>query len=234
LDEEIEMLSSVYAQQRAALRAFGKVINSASYRISTRERDRIFTTLESPTLQTHLVTRPLPGLSYTPNDLRTQLSKTAQVLRYNIEIAEEGNSKAIRVFTLITIIFLPLSFISSVFGMNTTDIRDMGSSQRLFWAIAIPVTALIGGVSLIVAYYGTRIWDELRRAGTMLANTKVKVTYMPPSRSRKQRLKDEEKVGDGETAETLLLRSATTRKRRTGLNVEEAKKKKEIRRHSRR
>jgi hypothetical protein len=190
-------------------------------------------TIEPPPLQHYLVTRPLPGLNYTPEELRTQLSETARVLRYNIEIAEEGNSKAIRMIMLVTIVFLPLSFISSVFSMNTTDIGDMGSSQRLFWAIAILVIALIGGVSLVVAYYGTHMWDELRRTGNRLANTTVRLTYALPSRTRKQSLKDEEKFGDGEVVETLLLKSGTTRRRRMGLNVEEMKKRKEESRSNR-
>jgi hypothetical protein len=221
------MLSSVYAQQRAALRAYGSVINSASYRISTRERVRIYNALEVPTLRHCLVDRPLPGLSYTPDDLRTQLSKTTQGLRYNIEIAEEGNTKAIRVFTLVTIIFLPLPFISSVFGMNTTDIRNMGSSQRLFWAIAIPVTALIGGVSLLVAYYGTRIWDKFRKTGKLLFDAEEKMTLPRPLRSRKQKPKDEEKMVDGETVERMLPRQgiAGTRRRRTGFDLKDGRKK---------
>ncbi|KAI2475568.1 CorA Mg2+ and Co2+ transporter [Pyrenophora tritici-repentis] len=64
------------------------------------------------------------GLGYTREGLCQQLEKSTKVLRYNIEIAEKGNTRAIRVFTLVTIILLPLSFISSLFGMNTSDIRD--------------------------------------------------------------------------------------------------------------
>ncbi|KJK78621.1 hypothetical protein H634G_05996 [Metarhizium anisopliae BRIP 53293] len=37
----------------------------------------------------------------------------------------------------------PLPAISSIFGMNTNDIRDMDSGQWLYWAVAIPVTLLI-------------------------------------------------------------------------------------------
>jgi Mg2+ and Co2+ transporter CorA len=46
-------------------------------------------------------------------------------------------------FTLITIIFLPMSAFSSIFGMNTTDVRDMPYSQWLYWAVAIPVTIVV-------------------------------------------------------------------------------------------
>jgi hypothetical protein len=186
-------------------------------------------------LRLFLVDRPVPVLSFTPKELRARLGKTVEVLRHNIEIAEESNSKAIRVFTLVTIVFLPLSFIASVFGMNTTDIRDMGSSQRLFWAIAIPVTALIGCISLMVAYYGTRIWDELRKTplvayllGRWLLGANVTITITSRSRSRRKSVKDEEKGGNSEVAETLLARSRMRRRRTTGLNIGDLEKKKKV------
>ena len=47
---------------------------------------------------------------------------------------------AIYAFTITTVIFLPLSAVSSIFGMNTNDIRDMDKSQWLYWATALPVT----------------------------------------------------------------------------------------------
>ena len=42
-----------------------------------------------------------------------------------------------------TVIFLPLSAVSSIFGMNTVDIRDMEQGQWAYWAAAIPVTVLV-------------------------------------------------------------------------------------------
>ncbi|KAF1809236.1 hypothetical protein P152DRAFT_494816, partial [Eremomyces bilateralis CBS 781.70] len=53
-------------------------------------------------------------------------------IRQSIEILEEGHGKAILVFTTVTIVFLPLSFISSFFGMNTADIRNLDNSQTIF------------------------------------------------------------------------------------------------------
>lgn len=55
---------------------------------------------------------------------------------------------AIFAFTVVTSIFLPLSSIASIFGMNTTGVRDMSSGQWLYWAVAIPVTGavILGGL----------------------------------------------------------------------------------------
>jgi hypothetical protein len=50
---------------------------------------------------------------------------------------------ALYAFTIVTIIFLPLSAVSSNFGMNTNDFRDMEQGQWLYWATAIPVTVTV-------------------------------------------------------------------------------------------
>ena len=54
------------------------------------------------------------------------------------------------IFTTVTVIFLPLSVVASVFGMNTADMRNMESGQWAFWAAALPFTAF---VVLITAWY---------------------------------------------------------------------------------
>lgn len=49
------------------------------------------------------------------------------------------------------------SFVSSFFGMNVTDIRNMETSQTLFWSTALPVTL---GVLAIAYLYGYK-WDSV-------------------------------------------------------------------------
>lgn len=44
---------------------------------------------------------------------------------------------------MVTIIFLPLSTISSIFGMNSSDLRDMEQGQWAYWAAAIPTTIAV-------------------------------------------------------------------------------------------
>lgn len=68
-----------------------------------------------------------------------------------IESSKDRQETAILVFTVVNIIFLPLSFVSSFFGMNTADIRNLGTPQWIFWASALPLTAIVIGVSLFVA-----------------------------------------------------------------------------------
>ncbi|KAL8932385.1 MAG: hypothetical protein Q9211_006344, partial [Gyalolechia sp. 1 TL-2023] len=70
---------------------------------------------------------------------------------YRIESNRDRQEGAILVFTIVTIVFLPLSFVSSFFGMNTSDIRGMATPQWAFWASAVPLTATVVGVSIFVA-----------------------------------------------------------------------------------
>lgn len=77
-----------------------------------------------------------------------------------LEINEEDHGKAIMVFTVVTVIFLPLSFVTSYFGMNTADIRDMNQKQSLFWSVAIPLTIVTVGSCLLIGYNG----DDIRHS----------------------------------------------------------------------
>ncbi|KAL8668389.1 MAG: hypothetical protein Q9168_006980 [Polycauliona sp. 1 TL-2023] len=80
-----------------------------------------------------------------------------------VDIKVEEQAKAVMVFTIVTVIFLPLSFVSSYFGMNTPDIRDMQQGQWIFWAIGLSVTFSTVVVALLVAFRGQRWkrhWNE--------------------------------------------------------------------------
>lgn len=65
------------------------------------------------------------------------------------------------VFTVVTVIFLPLSFVTSYFGMNASDIRDMDETQAVFWSVAIPLTCVTVGSCLLIGYNGDSIRDIL-------------------------------------------------------------------------
>lgn len=176
MDEEMELIAATYKLQLRTYATLQKVLDDASYRKPSQQRIRAFR-IERKMLDFQIQTE-LPTILKEILNLRRRLSKTAQVLRHNIEIAEESNSKAIMVFTIVTIVFLPLSFVAAVFGMNTSDIRDMNNDQGQFWKIAIPTTAAIGALSLFIAYGGpsmrallvkvNRCWSKLRDISVVL------------------------------------------------------------------
>lgn len=124
-----------------------------------------FTAVEpTESVQCHLslpaVQSAIESAQFDLNELDLMLEKSRDLERrakHRIEILEEDHGKAIFVFTLVTAIFLPLSFVSSYMGMNTADIRDMGATQERFWAVAVPVTVTVMGTATFLAYKGDLI-----------------------------------------------------------------------------
>jgi Mg2+ and Co2+ transporter CorA len=64
----------------------------------------------------------------------------------------ESNNKAILAFTVVTIIFLPLSFFTSYFGMNLQGIIDTQRTERYFWGVCGTLTALIVSFTVIFGF----------------------------------------------------------------------------------
>ncbi|CAJ0546131.1 Ff.00g096040.m01.CDS01 [Fusarium sp. VM40] len=74
----------------------------------------------------------------------TEFSKDLErAIAYKMDFTRDRQERAIYAFTLVTIVFLPISTVSSIFGMNTTDVRDMNYSQWLYWVVAIPLTIVV-------------------------------------------------------------------------------------------
>lgn len=92
-------------------------------------------------------------------DLLERCGPLADQAKQSLEIYEEDHGKAIQAFTIVTVIFLPLSFVTSFFGMNTADVRDMSSGQSLFWAIALPLTFVTIGATMLIGYNGDTLRD---------------------------------------------------------------------------
>ncbi|KAH7319933.1 hypothetical protein B0I35DRAFT_352491 [Stachybotrys elegans] len=67
---------------------------------------------------------------------------------FKLGITRDRQEDAIYAFTVVTIIFLPLSAVAGIFGMNTSDVRDMQPTQWLYWSVAIPVTLAVIALGL--------------------------------------------------------------------------------------
>ena len=94
---------------------------------------------------------------------------------------QDWRDNAAVVFTIITVIFLPLSFVASVFGMNTSDVRNMALTQWVFWTCAIVFTVI---VVLITVYFVDvpPLWRWLERKSG--SSPTEKVSSKPTQRSR--------------------------------------------------
>lgn len=85
---------------------------------------------------------------------------------YKIASNKDRQEAAIYVFTAVTIIFLPLSTVASIFGMNTNDIRNMNLNQWVYWAAALPLSVVVIFLCLLFASELGNFRDWFRRVWT--------------------------------------------------------------------
>lgn len=72
------------------------------------------------------------------------LEETRQAHRSMLASNKDQQETAIAAFTMVTVVFLPLSWLSGIFGMNVIDIRNLEYGQWLYWIIAIPFAGVLG------------------------------------------------------------------------------------------
>jgi hypothetical protein len=155
LQEELAALEQVNSWQANFIQNYLTVLDDSTYQVDKVYRRALFP-YERVLLSSCLDT--LNDAREDFGEMITRCGPLSESTKQSAEINEEDHGKAILVFTVVTIIFLPLSFVTSYLGMNTSDIRDMDQKQSLFWTIALPLTALTMGSILFIAYNG----DELR------------------------------------------------------------------------
>src|ERR1700753_4040741 len=101
-----------------------------------------------------------------------------------IDSNKDKQEAAIYIFTTVTVIFLPLSFVAGVLGMNTNDIRNMPINQWVFWAAALPFTALRVAVCLFFTGELRNVWLWLASFGpTSRPGLRAVTEVSAPSRS---------------------------------------------------
>ncbi|KAI9368695.1 hypothetical protein BJX61DRAFT_203959 [Aspergillus egyptiacus] len=152
--EELQIIRRISGDQRLALTNYRKVLDPSSFRITTQSRVSSFQ-LEKARLNA-LISK-IDADSALIDGLLERLDSLATQTRNGVDVQQEDHGKAILVFTVVTVIFMPLSFVTSYLGMNTRDIRDMSHSQTLFWAISVPLTVGIIVSVMVLAFQAERI-----------------------------------------------------------------------------
>ncbi|KAH7139084.1 hypothetical protein B0J11DRAFT_422968 [Dendryphion nanum] len=156
IQEELAALERVNQWQSRLINSYCTVLDDSFYQFNVPSRRAMFA------YERQLLSSCLENLADARDDcaeLIRRCGPLSESTKQSAEINEEDHGKAILVFTVVTIIFLPLSFVTSYLGMNTSDIRDMENKQSLFWQIALPLTAVTMGTMLFIAYNG----EDLRR-----------------------------------------------------------------------
>ncbi|MEU6550823.1 CorA family divalent cation transporter [Streptomyces sp. NPDC046915] len=84
-------------------------------------------------------------------------------LSYSTLVSGEQNG-VINRLAIVSVIFLPLSFLTGFFGMNFTYMTDELESRAVFWLLAVGLQATVLFVALYVLHR-TRLWRKLRDDG---------------------------------------------------------------------
>ena len=150
LQEEIDVIKAGLAQQNSVLRDLKSIIWESRHGTS---------------LTTNVVDRVLESIEQRIEDfdeLQVQADNARFLAAQSISLKAENNSKAILVFTVTTIIFLPLSFVTSYLGMNTSDLRSTSAGQSIFWTVGVPLTLVVLGFALVAAFFGSLQQRALR------------------------------------------------------------------------
>ena len=82
---------------------------------------------------------------------------------YSSLVSGEQNG-VINRLTIVSTIFLPLTFLTGFFGMNFTYMTDELESRVVFWLLAVGLQALVMLIA-VYALHRTRIWRKLRDDG---------------------------------------------------------------------
>ncbi|KAJ5273796.1 hypothetical protein N7478_008921 [Penicillium angulare] len=156
--EELVMTYKILETQIDTLNNYRNVLRPSSFRITTESRASSFN-LEVVQLE-KLIDR-LDADFEAIEDLTEDIESLATMTRNGVDVRQEDQGKTILVFTIVTVVFTPLSFVTSYLGMNTTDIRNMTNTQTLFWAVSIPLTMLIIITVLFVAFQAERLREAI-------------------------------------------------------------------------
>ena len=170
MGEEVKAIKTWYKHQRDIIRDFLAVLEPCTFKATTVTRC-IRYRAEEDFLKSQ-ATR-LDRLCWNMNGLEVNLKDLHTNVWQLLEVNQENNRNAILVFTIVTIIFMPLSWATSYLGMNTSDIRALRQGQWLFWAVGAPLAAVIIGIALLAVLKGNSIQEFFIRKEKAL-KTKIK------------------------------------------------------------
>ncbi|KAG9256925.1 uncharacterized protein F5Z01DRAFT_697683 [Emericellopsis atlantica] len=156
--EELTAIQQLYSCQERAIKDFVLLCADNTYATRSKRRANQYQFAEQmeKAILSHLAEE-----SRRLDELAKTFARLDERTSWNIEIYESDHNKAIFLFGVVALIFVPLSFFTSYFGMNTVDIRDMDADQGDFWKTALPISAAVVGSALVFAYYGEHIRNWL-------------------------------------------------------------------------
>ena len=137
LREELAVIIDIYKAQRQVFDKTQQLRESPKQRLDIRINERTENFLDDMIKQF--------------KSLENYAEKAETLVMNYIRVSnEDNNAKAMYIFTLVAVVFLPVNAVSSILGMNVADIRGTTRSSSLFWEIAIPVTLAVPVLCLLL------------------------------------------------------------------------------------
>ncbi|KAL2176289.1 uncharacterized protein P884DRAFT_246147 [Thermothelomyces heterothallicus CBS 202.75] len=207
LEDELTTLQKLFEMQDSTVRQMKEIYTSKEFNEVTKagqeHLDEALDYLDDFRQQTAEMLR---RVEITRNDYEKMLEmaqRQAQVdevrwSRLQAELASSQNL-SVMIFTTFTVIFLPLTFFTGLFGMNTTEWQDENiPSLKEIGAISLPASFLLIMLSLVAAF-SWRVQSAFKTTykGIKTSWKMVKGLYSerlePTSRKEAKRRKREEK-----------------------------------------
>jgi hypothetical protein len=203
LDDELKTLRGLFAEQTTVVERMRDLYGSDELREHTAHgRAYLDEALDHLADYDRQVADMAARVEATRNDyekLLGMVQRQAQVdevrwSRLQTELASTQNL-SVMIFTTFTVVFLPLSFFTSLFGMNTaewSDGSDNFPSLRLISAISIPASAALIAIALVGAF-SSRVQNVFkflfRAAKHVLESTRGQLGQMRSKKHKEARLR---------------------------------------------
>ncbi|KAI6080943.1 hypothetical protein F4821DRAFT_250440 [Hypoxylon rubiginosum] len=165
MDDELNTMKTLFSEQEATIKMMMENYEKPELRGYT-ENGREFLEealrrLQEYKKQVHDMLERVDGTKKDYEKLQEMVQRQAQVdevrwSRLQTELASSQNL-SVMIFTTFTVLFLPLSFFTSLFGMNTKEWGgedDNFVSLGVIGAISLPASAFLIGATLIAAFSG--------------------------------------------------------------------------------
>ena len=151
-EEEVQIVNGIIEQQIKALRSLQTCLDPKTFSANTLSREMRY---GPEKVAIEEILSKLQEQSGHCGELTRRAQKLA---KQNILLVETLQDRAIFIFTISTVFFLPISFVSSFFGMNVRGISSETNTTTEFWAVAVPFTSVVVLLCTAAIIWGERLW----------------------------------------------------------------------------
>ncbi len=158
LDETILNTSSPNNDQTQQLTQLRRTLDPLALRLPSYDVN-----VAASLIDPHAIPGMTPGGVAQLQAFSTQVNSTSQLIEYitgsirnavqDLQAQVAGwQGNRINQLTIVTIIFLPISFLTGYFGMNFNWLDDQLNSMGayVFWGLVIPVLIVLGSISILI------------------------------------------------------------------------------------